>query len=182
MDYPPLATSEQLAGYPGGPFSVDTIDATAEAIRMEAGWHIAPVVTETLTLDSDGEAALTLPTLKLVDVLAVRYWNGAATVPLGGWDARTGWSERRCSIYRSGGFPAGRRRLEVDVVHGYEQTPKALLAGMARIMAGPSMSEVAAETLPGHSVTFRTDTVNANMVAGLLTSGSLAKLKLGPRP
>lgn len=178
---PPLVTPADVAGMPNPP-SDDDLEAMGDAIRAECGWHIAPEVAETLVLDSDGQDALVLPTGRLGAVTAVRYWNGTNMVPLSGWDAQTGWSAQRTSVYKAGGFPAGRRRLEVDVVHGYPSVPKGLLAGVLRLLAGPSRQDVASETLPGHAIAFNTASATQAAAAVLTTSGALTPYKLGPRP
>lgn len=179
MEYPPLVDASTLGT--GAP-SQDDLDTMADDIRAYCGWHIAPVVTETITLDSDGQEALVLPTLKLQDVTAVRYWDGTTMAPLGGWNARTGWSTERCSIYRAGGFPRGRRAIEVDIVHGYANVPPALVKGILKLTTGPGPEDVASESLPGHAVTFRGDTPATATATVLASYGALARYKLGPRP
>ena len=178
--YPPLVDADELG--PGGPTQAE-LDIMASDIRGYCGWHIAPVVAETLVMDSDGQRALVLPTLRLLDVTAVRYWDGSAMVPLPGWDARTGWSEHRGSVYYSPGFPRGRRVLEVDIEHGYDEAPAELVAGIVRLITGaPAAADVASESLPGHAITFRGDTAAAATAAVLVSSGALYRYKLGPRP
>lgn len=181
MEYPPLVTTTDLPTGAGAPTAAD-LEAMSDSIRQYCGWHIAPVVHETITLDSNGAATLVLPTLRLQDVLGVRFWNGTTMVPLTGWDARTGWSEQTSAIHYHGGFPEGRRRLEVDVVHGYTRTPPSLVAGLLRLLVGPGAADVASEALPGHSITYRGLT-NYTQTAGLLaSSGALHHYRLGPRP
>ena len=175
MDYPRLLDADELG--PGAPSQAD-LDALAEDIRAHCGWHIAPQVSETLTLDSDGQNAIPLPTLRLVNVTAVRYWNGHDMVPVTGWDSRRGWSAERCSIYLAGGFPVGRRALEVDVVHGYTTTPLALAKGMLALLSGPSATDVASESLPGHAVTFKGTTPTSVTTALLASSGTLSRYRL----
>ena len=181
MAYPPLVTVQDLPAGPGAP-SQDDLDVIADDVRAHCGWHIAPEVTETLTLDSNGADVLVLPTLALNDVTAVRYWNGSEMVPLSGWDTRTGWSSESSTIRHAGGFPRGRRMLEVDVRHGYETVPKSLVAGLVRLLAGPGAADVASESLPGHAVTYRGTTAYTSTVALLASGGALARYRLGPRP
>lgn len=178
MEYPQLVTATNQPGAP----SQDDLDIIAGDIRAYCGWHIAPKVTETITLDSDGQDAIVLPTLKLQDVTAVRYWNGSEMAPLSGWDARTGWSSQRCSIFHPGGFPKGRRALEVDIVHGYDSVPPELAKGITKLVTGPGPEDVASESLPGHAVTFRGSTTATATAAVLASSGALSRYKLGPRP
>lgn len=182
MDYPPLVTHTELAAaHPGASFSPDDLAAAVDDIRAECGWHIAPEVAETFTLRSDGQDALVLPTLKLTDVLAVRYWDGTSWADVAGWDPVLGWDPRSCCVFRPGGFPRG--RVQVDVLHGYTKAPPSLVKGVARLASGrPAASEVAAENLPGHSVQFRDNTPAAATMASFASSGSLSRYRLGPRP
>lgn len=180
MEYPPLVVAEDLPPGQGAP-TQDELDTIADGVRRHCGWHIAPVVHETITLDSNGAATLVLPTLMLQDVMAIRYWDGTSMVPLTGWDARTGWSERTAAIHLSGGFPVGRRALEVDVLHGYTKAPPSLVAGLLRLLLGPGAADVASESLPGHAVTYRGTTAYTQTAGMLASSGSLHHYRLGPR-
>ena len=69
---------------PDAPAGVDAgaWAATVAEVRAYCGWHIAPVVTETLTLDGPGGHLLVLPTLRLVDLLSVTN-EGHAVVETG---------------------------------------------------------------------------------------------------
>ena len=78
---PKLTNLDDLAEF-GAPTSQLLLDAVASRIRTECGWHIAPRVTETVILDSIGSASISLPTLHLVGVSAVRVWDGTQMVPL----------------------------------------------------------------------------------------------------
>jgi hypothetical protein len=44
--------------------------AANAAVRAYCGWHVAPVITETLTLDGNGGTMLLLPTQRIVDVVS----------------------------------------------------------------------------------------------------------------
>lgn len=57
----------------------DAWAAACAAVRAYCGWHVAPVVTETVTLDGRGRASYFLPTLRLVDLVSVAA-DGAAVV------------------------------------------------------------------------------------------------------
>ncbi|MFJ2470530.1 hypothetical protein [Glutamicibacter sp. NPDC087583] len=54
---------------PGG--SRAYLAAAEKAVRDFAGWHIAPVLEETLTLDGNGENSLRLPTLRIAAISAM---------------------------------------------------------------------------------------------------------------
>lgn len=49
------------------------------AIRAYCGWHIAPVITETLVLDGTGTRSFQLPTLRLLEVTSLEV-DGSAVV------------------------------------------------------------------------------------------------------
>ena len=68
-----LATADDLASFPGAPFDELLVEVAQESVRADAGWHIAPVRTETLTLLSYGDYFLSIPSLRIVSVEAVRY-------------------------------------------------------------------------------------------------------------
>lgn len=121
----PLATSTDLTDY--GTFAESAVLTAGEALRSAVGWHIAPVRTETLTIDAQGGTALMLPTLRLVDVTEVRDVSGDTPVVL------TGWRKSAAGfLTRPGGWPAGPETIEVDIEHGYDSCPLELLPVLAR--------------------------------------------------
>lgn len=123
-----LLDPEDLGDFPGAPFSEGVVDSAAAAVQRVAGWHIAPVVTETLTLDSDGGPTLVLPSLKVVSVTAVRnVTDPDAPVTLEGWRLR----RASMTLRRACGWPCG--TLEVDLEHGYEACPPDLLPVIASV-------------------------------------------------
>lgn len=128
MTTPDLVMPDDLESFPGGPFDASVVESAANWVRSTAGWHIAPEITETVTLDSSGDPYLVLPTLKLSEVSAVRDVTDPdfpVTV--------TGWAKSRSKavLYRRRGWPCGFEALEVDLVHGYEECPPELLPVIA---------------------------------------------------
>lgn len=183
MEYPPLVTKAELeAAYPtAGPVSQPDLDALQDDVRSVCGWHIAPKLVETVTLRSEGETALVLPTLKLHAVLSVERWTGTTWEPMTGAEDVDNWSARSCCIYRASGFPRGTIRVTME--HGYETLPPALLQGLQRLLSGrPGPGAVAAEGLPGHTLTLDTSGPFHATLASFVSSGSLSRFKLGPRP
>jgi hypothetical protein len=69
--YPPLTHDSDLAGYPGAPFADGIIRAAEASIRKDCNWHIAPQVTEALTVECCDSRRLVLKTLRLVSVASV---------------------------------------------------------------------------------------------------------------
>lgn len=80
------------------------------AIRNHCGWHISPMIEETLTLDYDGSGVLILPTLKLESVADLRV-RGIETEPVE-WSA-----SGEVKIPKR--FGEGWRTVEITIVHGY---------------------------------------------------------------
>jgi len=72
--YPSFATPDQyakLTGTPVDPEMQGLLDAASSMIRRYCGWHIAPELTEDIVVDGSGGRSLSLPTLRLVDVISV---------------------------------------------------------------------------------------------------------------
>lgn len=117
-----LVGPNDLIDLPGAPYDDALVDMAAASVRAEAGWHIAPVQAETLTVDSYGGYLLILPSRRVVSVTAVRDVTTGSEV-------LTGWSRMSGGLYRRTGWPAG--VLEVDLTHGYDTTPLDLLPILA---------------------------------------------------
>ena len=109
-DYPPMG---------------DGVDeATADTIRRFCGWHIAPEVTETVRLFSEGSNTIILPTLLLKNITSVKV-NGREV---------TGYTWDPKGILYLGGWPAPRRSpIEVTMSHGYRTVPPALKQAATRM-------------------------------------------------
>jgi hypothetical protein len=119
-----LVSPEDLAGFPGFPFAEESVDVAAAQVRAEAGWHIAPVVTETLLVDSYGGYLLSLPTRRVAAITAVRGVTGELGT----------WTHLGSGLYRRSGWPVG--VLEVDLTHGYAEIPSDLLPVVAARASG----------------------------------------------
>lgn len=118
---PPLVTPEQFAAGTGGKVSaedprlVPLLAGASAGIRRYVGWHVAPVLEETVTLDGPGGRLLMLRTGRLLDLLEVRTsgvtldpaaieWSQHGMLKLGGG---LGWSDRF-------------RGVTVRIRHGYD--------------------------------------------------------------
>lgn len=161
-----ITAAEVNALLPGGASVTQAqVTAIAEAIQLECGWHIAPVLEETVVLDSEGTSVLKLPTLKMSALVEVLNTATGEPIPI---DLATGWSESGLisigsvgfvpgrsweSYFRPGcgqRFPAGFRAVTVTFTHGFSKCPPDL----ARFIAQASRQRIIAETLVGRSVTF----------------------------
>jgi len=138
-----LVTPADVAAASGGqvtdgdPRLPPLILAATAAIRLWCGWHIAPVITETLALDGEGSASLNLPSGHVVDVTALRV--DGVTQPVGEWD----WSTAGMIRLRRGLFPDRFRCVQVDLTHGYAQAP-AVTAVITRAVLGACASPMGA--------------------------------------
>ena len=143
-----LIEAEELEGFPGAPFTGAIVEAVGARIRAEAGWHIAPKVTETVEIWTDGGISTILPALQIVEVTAVR--DADTNREIRGWRVNKDTGVLRC---RGGVWP---EVIEVDLVHGYDACPPELLAVAASRSQQISSGGVKAEALGGHSITFDT--------------------------
>jgi hypothetical protein len=114
---------------PGAPFSDEETDGAVADVRGAAGWHIAPVKTETVTLDvSWGEPRLRLPTRKLLAVTAIRDTDTASVISSTTYRVSLALAQVK---RRSSCWPSGFGRIAVDMQHGYTACPPDLLAVIA---------------------------------------------------
>lgn len=162
-----LVSESDLAEFPGAPFDSSLVDAAGEAIRTEAAWHIAPVVEETIEVETYRNRVAILPTLRVAKVEEIR--DGDTGRVLEGWrvNKRTGVLKRR--------FGSWPEVIEVDLKHGFEKCPPELLPLVVERVSRGKAGLVRRESLASRSVDFHTE----YDVAGLST---LAKYTLGPRP
>jgi len=70
MSVPDFVTVPDLEAFRSGDDAA-IVRQTQAAIRRYCGWHIAPSITETITLDGDGSRHLWLPSLHVTAVTAV---------------------------------------------------------------------------------------------------------------
>lgn len=126
------------------------LSAANNAVRRECGWHVAPSVTETLTLDGSGGRVLLLPSGRVTAVASV-VADGADVT------AGVGWSASGVLELTNGRrFSRRFRSVVVTLTHGYEldDVPDvaALIIKLAR-RAQDSGTVVAQSTL-GSSVSY----------------------------
>jgi hypothetical protein len=165
----PLLSEGDLGGFPGAPYTAQQATAAAAGVRTLCGWHIAPQVSETVVLDSDGGPLLLLPTLKLVEVAEVRDLTGDEPRAIEGWR-----SSSAGMLYRRGGWPRGFGAVEVTMTHGHEVCPPELVPEVAaRAQAAKRDQSVSQETLGSRSVSLRERAV---------ASPVLERHMLPPRP
>lgn len=136
----PLIDSVDLAGFRGAPFSPAVVEAAAESLRSECGWHIAPVAEDTVRLRGGGSILL-LPSLRVSGVASVVDGEGVAVTD---WE----WFESGV-LERAGGFP---RVVVVTFTHGYDWCPRELLPVIAERASSQASGRIKSEALAGRSV------------------------------
>lgn len=124
----------------------DAWSAAVASVRAYCGWHIAPEVTETLTVDGSGTSVQMLPTLRLVDLISIT--NAGAVVADPEWS--TSGMVRGCWTSRFRGVVAEMR-------HGYEEWPSDLVAVIAEMVASGGQARVSQVTSRSHQVSFELD-------------------------
>lgn len=124
---PPLVDADDLDKYPGAPFTDAQVKSASTSVRAEAQWHIAPEISETVTLDSHGSTLLLLPTMRLSKVDQINDLDDPdSPQELDGYRiARNG------RLYRKPAWPVGFQRIEVEMTHGYDECPPELLPVIA---------------------------------------------------
>lgn len=163
-EIPPLVSAGDLDEFNGAPFSPATVDAAVSQVRRIAGWHIAPEITETVTLDHDGSNVLHLRSLRVTDVASVRDVSGSEPRDLTGWR----WSEAGMI---EGRFPRGFRVVEVTFTHGFPEAPADLLP----VLASRTQRRAMQESLGSRSVSYSAEGDRA-------FESTLDSYRLGPRP
>ena len=124
----------------------DAWSAAVASVRAYCGWHIAPEVTETLTVDGSGTSVQMLPTLRLVDLISIT--NAGSVVADPEWS--TSGMVRGCWTSRFRGVVAEMR-------HGFEEWPSDLVAVIAEMVASGGQARVSQVTSRSHQVSFDLD-------------------------
>ena len=161
---PPLVDPSDLDEFHGAPFSAETVRAAADQVRRICGWHIAPEITQTVTLDHDGSRVLHLRSLRVTGVESVRDVSGPEPRDITGWR----WSEAGMI---EGRFPRGFRVVEVTFTHGFDEAPADLLP----VLASRTQRRAMQESLGSRSVSYSAEGDRA-------FESTLDSYRLGPRP
>lgn len=90
------------------------IKGVSDGIRRYCGWHVFPVIKETILLDSHGGRWLKLPSLNVKSISALKI-NDTLIDP-----ASYSWSKRGLIHLKSGRFPDDYQRVEVTFEHGFD--------------------------------------------------------------
>lgn len=115
----------------------DRIAAAEQMVRDYCGWHVAPVVTQTLVLDGSGARSLFVPSLKVLNITDCKVRGVELDVSTLEWSG-DGFLRRDC------GWPARLRSVELTLEHGFESAPS--LSEIIKEMAARAMSAVGGRT------------------------------------
>ena len=116
----PLVTPQQLEEYTKGAIRADDpraallLAGASAAVRRFCGWHITPVLTQTMTLDGPGGADLELATLNLEGIVSVVELGQALDV------TALEWSRLGNIRHPRGCWSSRYRSIVVSIRHGFD--------------------------------------------------------------
>jgi hypothetical protein len=102
------------------------LNAAIAALQHYCGWHVSPVIQETVTLDGTGQNDLWLPTLKIVSIDSITAYDpgDGSTTTIDTTDPTqfSKSSEAPGFIYRGRWqrWPWGHGNITVEYTHGYD--------------------------------------------------------------
>lgn len=130
---------------PAAPAGVDEAawEWLVAKVRGYCGWHIAPVITETVTLDGSGTHLMVLPSLQVVNLVSITN-DGAPVDPE--W-SRSGMVRLHCWTRRLRGVVA-------EVEHGFDEWPDDLTAAMVDMSSTAALAGVSFVSSGAHQVRF----------------------------
>lgn len=151
----PLATPGDLSSFPGAPFTEGEILAASGTVRSWAGWHIAPSITETVTVETRGGRALMLDTLHLSAVTVVRdVTRPGHPTTLADVTAYPTARFRSGIVDRRGGWPCG--AVEVTITHGHAECPPELRSVLAEVIRSDRrLTELRSKSIGDRSESWR---------------------------
>lgn len=100
------------------------LDAAQGAVRRFCGWHVAPVITETIRLDGTGQRTLLIPSGRILEVTAATS-DGRDVL------AQVDVSGKGMLELRDGGLWSARLGgISITLRHGYDPTEVPDVAGV----------------------------------------------------
>lgn len=169
---PALASPAALADYTRGAVTVSDpratalLDAASASVRRYCGWHVAPVVTETLVLDGTGGPLVDLPSMRVEEIIALteRWPDGLEHEWSRQEIADLEWSRLGTLRRRRGVWTSRYQGVRITLRHGFESAAdlsQTVLQVAAMALASPT--GVTHEQAGGVSVSYGT---TASGVAG----------------
>ena len=138
----------------------------AQLIRDYCGWHVAPVLEETITLDGNGTDRILLPSRRVLDVSEVRVGGSSLDSSSFEW-SQDGMLKRLGAVW-----PDSYRAIQVTLRHGYEDS--GLLADLVRAISARAKADptgmVASKRAGTQSVSFRSGNFGGGAGGGLLST------------
>ena len=144
---PPLLDDEQFAHLVAGTgLEALRLAAIVREVRDYCGWHIAPAIAETITVDGSGGTVQQLPTLRINSVTSVTEQGVVLEADAYEWSHDGSLRRRRYSYWTD------RYRGVVAVVnHGYETVPEnivsVILDAASAALATPPGADEQPETM-----------------------------------
>ncbi|MEU0871646.1 hypothetical protein [Nocardia brasiliensis] len=124
MAAPLLTLTEYQELVAGTDLEQARLDGVIGDIRDYCGWHIAPAVAATITLDGSGADIVQIPTLRLSAVASVAE-NGVV-IPATEYEWSADGSIRRLPLGRC--WTNRYRGVVVECTHGYAEVPAAIVS------------------------------------------------------
>lgn len=119
------ATAEQLAAYLRRPVDAAAaelaLDGVSAEVEAECGWHIAPVRSETITVDGSGAQVQLLPTLHMTALTAITEDGTPVDLTTVQWSA-AGY------LWRTRPWTRALRGVVPTITHGYPAAPAWLVS------------------------------------------------------
>lgn len=131
-----------LAAAPTG-VDADAWTAACAAVRAYCGWHIAPPVTEDVTVDGSGGSIQLLPTLHMTALTSITNDGAVVTDPE--------WSE--AGMVR-GSWTSKFRGVTANMTHGFAACPPEIMTVLRAIVASASQGGASSVTSGPHQVQF----------------------------
>jgi hypothetical protein len=134
-EFAPLVTPEEFRMVTGAEVDDASDDRISELlaqasglVRATCGWHLAPRITQTVTVDGSGADTVALPTLHLIDLLAVT--DNGTPVDL----EQVEWSTAGFLICRNRCWTRRLRGVRAEILHGHTRTPAEVRAVVVAIV------------------------------------------------
>lgn len=138
---PPLVSIPEFVEWTDGRVSYTDkrvrplLDGASAGIRRFCGWHIAPVLEQTLVLDGSGSRLLVVPTMRLSAVLALSN-EGTAVDDLTTVD----FSEHGMVTWRGGRFTDRYGQVTARIRHGFDLAEVADVAQIVKQVTANALS------------------------------------------
>lgn len=126
--------------------------AAQNAIRSYCGWHVAPSVEETLTLDGHGGRILLLPSKHVTNITSIIINNEEML------DHAT-WSKAGTIQFDTNCIPDAPGAIQVTLTHGYEAEEVPEVIELMRVLAkraSQHQSILTSQSVNGSSVSYQT--------------------------